>query len=127
LSAEALSAQIGDGDLGEALIDGFRSERLIPHAGTLHVATEPGERPEVSRLARWQAAQGPELTSLVYQTVMMEEPAARELIGLLDGTRDRAAIRADLKARTGLELSEEDLETNLVALTRLFLVVPHDK
>jgi len=126
LGIEALRSELGDGDLGEALLDGFRRERLIPHAGPLHVATEPGERPEVSRLARWQAAQGPELTSLVYQTVMMEEAAARELIGLLDGTRDRAAIRADLRERTGLELSEEDLETNLVALTRLFLVVPHD-
>ena len=125
---EALRAELGAdaGELGDALLDGFRRERLIPHAGPLHVATEPGERPEVSGLARWQAAQGPELTSLVYQTVMMEEAAARELIGLLDGTRDRAAIRADLRARTGLELSEEDLETNLVALTRLFLVVPHD-
>jgi SAM-dependent methyltransferase len=125
LSFEALRSELG-ADPGEALLDGFRRERLIPHAGPLQVATEPGERPEVSRLARWQAAQGPELTSLVYQTVMMEEPAARALIGLLDGTRDRAAIRADLRARTGLELSEEDLETNLVALTRLFLVVPHD-
>jgi SAM-dependent methyltransferase len=122
---EALREQLG-ADPGEALLEGFRRERLIPHAGPLAVATEPGERPEVSRLARWQAAQGPELTSLVYQTVMMQEPAARELILLLDGTRDRAAIRADLRARTGLELSEEDLETNLVALTRLFLVVPHD-
>jgi SAM-dependent methyltransferase len=126
LGVEALRDELGDGDLGAALLDGFRRERLIPHAGPLHVAVEPGERPEVSRLARWQAAQGPELTSLVYQTVMMEEAAARELIGLLDGTRDRAAIRADLRERTGLELSEEDLETNLVALTRLFLVVPHD-
>jgi SAM-dependent methyltransferase len=125
MSFDALRAALG-ADPGEALLEGFRRERLIPHAGPLQVATEPGERPEVSRLARWQAAQGPELTSLVYQTVMMEEPAARELIGLLDGTRDRAAIRADLKARTGLELSDEDLETNLVALTRLFLVVPHD-
>jgi hypothetical protein len=128
LAFETLRAALGTdaGELGAALLDAFRRERLIPHAGPLHVATEPGERPEVSRLARWQAAQGPELTSLVYQTVRMEEPAARALIALLDGTRDRAAIRADLQARTGLELSEEDLETNLVALTRLFLMVPHD-
>ena len=122
----ALRVQLGvdTAALGEALLDGFRRERLIPHAGPLHVATEPGERPEVSRLARWQAAQGPELTSLVYQTVVMQEPAARELIGLLDGTRDRAAIRAGLHARTGLELSLEDLETNLVELARLFLIAP---
>jgi SAM-dependent methyltransferase len=125
LSFGELRDQLG-ADPGEALLEGFRRERLMPHAGPLQVATDPGERPEVSRLARWQAAQGSELTSLVYQTVMMEEPAARELIGLLDGTRDRAAILADLEARTGLALSAEDLETNLVALTRLFLVVPHD-
>ena len=125
---EALREALGAGapELGEALLEGFRLERLIPHAGPLHAATEPGERPEVSPLARWQASQGPDLTSLAYQTVRMEEPAARALIVLLDGTRDRAAILADFHARTGLELGAEDLEANLAEITRLFLVVPHD-
>ncbi len=54
----------------------------------------------------------------------MEEPAARLLITLLDGTRDRAAIRAELHARSGLELSETDLDNNLVELGRLFLLEP---
>ena len=31
--------------LGAALLDGFRRERLIPHAGPLRAAREPGERP----------------------------------------------------------------------------------
>ena len=53
------------------------------------------------------------LTSLAYTTIRMEEPAARLLITLLDGTRDRAAIRAELHARTGLELTEHDLDNNL--------------
>jgi SAM-dependent methyltransferase len=110
--------------LGEALLDGFRRERLIPHAGPLRVALEPGERPKASALARWQAARGPAITSLAYTTVQMEEPAARLLITLLDGTRDRAAIRAELGARSGLELSETDLDTNLVELGRLFLLEP---
>ena len=52
----------------------------------------------------------------------MEEPAARLLITLLDGTRDRAAIRAELQARTGLELTEHDLDNNLLELTKLFLL-----
>jgi SAM-dependent methyltransferase len=111
-------------ELGAALLDGFRRERLIPHAGPLRAAASPGERPEVSPLARWQAGRGTDLTSLSYQSVRMEEPAARALIELLDGTRDRAAIRADLHARTGLELSPEDLEANLAELARLFLLVP---
>jgi SAM-dependent methyltransferase len=110
------------GALGEALLDGFRRERLIPHAGPLRAASEVGERPVASRLARWQAAQGPDLTSLAYTTVRMEEPAARLLITLLDGTLDRAAIRAQLQARTGLELSDEDLDNNLNELARLFLM-----
>jgi SAM-dependent methyltransferase len=110
--------------LGAALLDGFRRERLMPHAGPLSAAVEPGERPEISPLARWQAGRGAELTSLAYQSVRMEEPAARVLIELLDGTRDRDAIRADLRERTGLDLSPEDLEANLAELTRLFLLVP---
>jgi 2-polyprenyl-3-methyl-5-hydroxy-6-metoxy-1,4-benzoquinol methylase len=119
---DALSAD--PDELAAALIDGFRRERLIPHAGPLRAASEPGERPIASPLARWQAAKGPELTSLAYQTVRMEEPAARLLITLLDGTRDRAAIRSELQARTGLELSAEDLDANLVELARLFLLEP---
>ena len=110
--------------LAEALIDGFRRERLIPHAGPLRAASDPGERPVASPLARWQAARGPDLTSLAYTTVRMEEPAARLLITLLDGTRDRTAIRAELQSRAGLELSAPDLDENLVELARLFLLEP---
>jgi SAM-dependent methyltransferase len=110
--------------LAEALLEGFRREHLVPHAGPLRVAEEPGERPRISPLARWQAARGEPLTTLVYTTVHMEEPAARELITLLDGTRDRDAIRADLLQRTGLELTPEDLEANLHELARIFLMEP---
>ena len=121
-----LRAGIGadPGALAEALLDGLRRELLMPHAGPLRAATEPGPRPVASRLARWQAARGVELTSLAYTTVRMEEPAARRLITLLDGTRDRDAIRAALSEDTGVELSAEDLETNLTELARLFLLEP---
>jgi hypothetical protein len=52
----------------------------------------------------------------------MEEPAARLLITLLDGTLDRAGIRAELETRTGLVLSDADLDNNLNELARLFLM-----
>lgn len=110
--------------LGEALLDGFRRERLMPHAGPLRAAETPGERPRASRLARWQAGRGADMVSLAYMRVRMEEPAARVLITLLDGTRDREAIRADLKAAVGFEIGLEDLERNLVELARLFLLEP---
>ncbi|HET6550368.1 MAG TPA: class I SAM-dependent methyltransferase [Solirubrobacter sp.] len=126
LGFDALRAELGaDAQaLGEALIDGFRRERLMPHAGPLHVALEAGERPRASALARWQAARGEDITSLVYLTVRMEEPAARLLITLLDGTRDRAAIAAALRERAGLELTPEDLDRNLHELARLYLLEP---
>jgi SAM-dependent methyltransferase len=111
-------------ELAAALLDGFRRERLLPHAAPLRVAREPGERPVVSALARWQAAQGLELTTLGYTTVRMDEPAARALVTLLDGTRDRAGIRAALRERAGLELSAEDLDANLNELALLFLFEP---
>jgi hypothetical protein len=64
------------------------------------------------------------MTSLAYTTVHVEDPAARRLITLLDGTRDRDAIRAALSEGTGVELSAEDLEANLTELARLFLLEP---
>lgn len=126
VSFETLREELGAdaGELGEALLDGFRRERLLPHAGPLRAATEPGERPRTSALARWQAARGTDMVSLAYTLVRMEEPAARTLITLLDGTRDRAQIRADLAAAVGVELAEADLERNLVELARLFLLEP---
>jgi hypothetical protein len=41
---------------------------------------------------------------------------------LLDGTRDRAGVRAELQARMDLELSDSDLDDNLNELARLFLM-----
>jgi 2-polyprenyl-3-methyl-5-hydroxy-6-metoxy-1,4-benzoquinol methylase len=126
VSFAALRDELGAGpdELGAALLDGFRRERLIPHAGPLRAARDPGERPEASPLARWQAARGLELTSLGYTTVRMDEPAARALIELLDGTRDRGQIAAALRERTGLELTPDDLDANLRELARLFLLAP---
>jgi SAM-dependent methyltransferase len=123
---EQLHATLGGdrAELSAALLAGFRGARLIPHAGPLRTASEPGERPSISPLARWQAARGAEMTSLAYTTVRMEEPAARALITLLDGTRDRDAIRAELRSRVGLELSAVDLDVNLAELGRLFLLEP---
>jgi hypothetical protein len=111
--------------LAEAMLEGFNTERVMPHRAPL-VSCRPAEveRPVASRLARWQATQGVDLTSLAYTTVKMEEPAARTLITLLDGTRDRAAVREEFTARTGLRLSAEDLEANLEQLARMFVLEP---
>jgi len=122
--AELRAATSAEPDaLSEALHQGFLSELVMPHRSAVRSRSVAGvERPVASPLARWQARSSQEVTSLAYTTVHMEEPAARLLLTLLDGTRDRAAIRADFRERTGVPLSAEDLDTNLEALGKLFLL-----
>ncbi len=67
--------------------------------------TVAGERPEASPVARWQAARGPELTSLRHEPVRLDDPLGRFLVRLCDGTRDRAALVEALVAGVGTELA----------------------
>ena len=109
--------------LAAALLAGLRAELVVPHATPLRaVRAAEIERPAASPLTRRQARHGPEVTSLAHTVVRMEEPAARLLLTLLDGTRTRPAIRAEFGERTGVRLSPEDLDANLDRLGRLFLL-----
>ena len=111
-------------ELCDALRDGFLGELVMPHRAPLQaVAVAEVERPLASPLARWQARTGAEeITSMAYTSIRMDEPAARLLLGLLDGTRDREAIRADFREQTGGPISPQDLDANLDALAKLFLL-----
>jgi SAM-dependent methyltransferase len=124
LGFDELRAALGadPDELADAMLEAFRGELVMPHAAPLRAAAAGAEKPLASPLARWQAQRGTEVTSLAYTTVHMEEPAARLLLALLDGTRDRAAIRAEFAERTGVRLSADDLDANLVQLGRLFLL-----
>ena len=122
--AELRAATGADPDeLAQALLDGFTSELVMPHRSPLAAVDPTGvERPVASALARHQSTLGPQVTTRAYATVRMEEPPARVLLQLLDGTRDRDAIRTEFQERTGVPLSAEDLERNLVQLGRLYLL-----
>ena len=64
----------------------------------LHVPTFtliPGERPLASALARLQAQQGPITTSLLGNSVKFDDFLGRQLLVLLDGSRDRATLLKD--------------------------------
>ena len=60
-------------------------------------AVEPGERPTGSTVARLQAQTTPLVTNLYHDAVLLEVPA-RHLLGLLDGSRDRAELRREMRA-----------------------------
>jgi SAM-dependent methyltransferase len=125
LAFEDLRDQLGadTGELADALLHGFRSGVVEPHVDPPRWAQTPGERPRASALARLQAAESIDVTNLRHENVRMEETAARRLLRLLNGTRDHAAILAELiGGKDPLALAPEDLERNLGTLADLALL-----
>jgi SAM-dependent methyltransferase len=122
--------------LAEALWRAFRAGEVELSAAPARHVTVPGERPEASPVARWQAARGPELTSLRHDPVRLGDPLGRQLVRLCDGTRDRAALVDALAAvvssgADGAALTDGEavrdrlargLERNLEILARLAML-----
>lgn len=103
--AAAARAALGAGVAAELVDVRLRDVMLQAHlARVVGLAGAPppvapgaavAERPRASALARAQHAAGAEvLSSLLHANVKLEEPLELALLPLLDGTRDRAALRA---------------------------------
>ena len=86
------------------------------HVWAPDLITTPSERPVASALARLQAADGTRVTTLRHRSVDVPDELGRRLIGLLDGTRDRAALAAELGRPT------DELERSLEGLARIGLL-----
>jgi SAM-dependent methyltransferase len=106
---------------GAARAGGLQLHRRAPR-----LATEPGERPLASAVARLQAESDEIVTTLWHDSVKLDDEAARALLPLLDGTRDRAAL---LEAM-GTRLAGEDgaspaatLDAHLRQFAKLALLV----
>jgi len=124
-----LRASLGGVDAGAlaaTLWQAFRAGEVELSAAPPRHVTEPGERPEASPVARWQAAHGPELTNLRHDPVRLEDPLGRLLIGLCDGTRDRAGLVDGLVAAVEgaavRDRLEQRLEGNLEILAKLAML-----
>ena len=61
------------------------------------LVTHPSEFPEASALARLQVQSGPAVSSLRHTVVKLDDVPIQHLLGLLDGTRDRAALLLAMK------------------------------
>jgi SAM-dependent methyltransferase len=85
--------------LRELTLGAARAGGLQLHCHAPRLATEPGERPLASAVARLQAESDDIVTTLWHDSVKLDDEAARALLPLLDGTRDRAALVAALGAR----------------------------
>ncbi len=77
---------------------------------------EPGERPRTTALIRWQARTGGAIVALRHMVAEMDAEH-RQLLGLLDGTRDRAALAAQTRRTV------EQIDKMLVTLARVSVIV----
>jgi hypothetical protein len=99
----------------------FVAEALRLRITPLRAPRHAGQRPAVAALTRAEIAMGSGFaTNLYHSMVDVSAPLLRELVPLLDGTRDRAALAAALSAavragRCNLEFPEQDLESALPA------------
>lgn len=128
--------------LAEALLQAHLRGSIEIHAYCPRFVTTVTERPLASALARLQLQKGMPISTLRHQTVKIEGALSRNLLLLLDGTRDRSALLKELatmvKSGTAaipgdggpihdLELALQELsqglEKNLNELARLGLLI----
>lgn len=123
--------------LGQILLQLFAAGLVELHVHRPQFAAVAGGRPLASPLARWQIAHGPVVTTLLSTGLEIEDALGQRLLQMLDGTRDRAALLAELRAaiesgEIGMEDEERAqvlehlpqlLEQNLARLARLGLLL----
>jgi methyltransferase-like protein/SAM-dependent methyltransferase len=101
-------AAIGQGHKGSAFDAEAKAlfeavlQTYAPGLSTLHLcpptySRKVSERPTASPLARWQAETTDRITNLCHAPVVLENASGRELLRLLDGTRDRSALLRDMR------------------------------
>ena len=78
------------------LLQGCGAEAVQLRSHPCPFVTAPTERPRASALARLQASRGDAVTNLRHETVRLDDAVVRELLSLLDGTRDRTATENEL-------------------------------
>jgi SAM-dependent methyltransferase len=103
--------------LRAVLLQAHLARVLILQSAPPPLSAQPGERPLASPLARAQSAAGlPALSSLLHTNVTLVGELDPRLLALLDGTRDREALRAELSA------SHEQVEAALLRFASLGLL-----
>jgi methyltransferase-like protein/ubiquinone/menaquinone biosynthesis C-methylase UbiE len=90
-----LEADPGTHDLAGSLLRCWHAELIDLHARPRQLPERIADRPTASPLARMQAQTGFEVTNLRHHTVELD-PVALAMLNLLDGTRDREALAAEL-------------------------------
>ena len=116
------------GALCDALLRSYAANLVALHVHPPWPTATPGDAPRATALARHQARAGETVTNLRHASVRIEDDLGRRLVTLLDGTRDRAALAAELRtflAAHGRPVPDdlaESLDRSLQGLARLALL-----
>jgi len=127
--------------LGEFLLQAYAANMIELHAHRSQFAGAASARPVASPLVRWQLETGTTVTTLRHTSVRVTDAIGRHLLMLLDGTRDRQALLAELgrlvesgqvvmqregkeilEAREAMKALTDELEQNLIKIARLALL-----
>jgi len=128
--------------LGRVLLEAYGAGVVELHRRASDWAVKVSERPVASPLVRLQIRSQTSVTNLRHVAIQVDGALERQLLTLLDGTRNRAALLSELrellesslasmepnseilnKTRHALENLSVDLEPNLQQLARLALLV----
>lgn len=83
-------------ELTAVVMDLFGCEALELHAAPIPCVRTPGEKPAVTPLCRLQAARREAVTNRRHRPVRIDDDAAHFILLLLDGSRDRVALAAEM-------------------------------
>ena len=78
------------------MVELYREGLLLLSICPPEVVNRVSERPATSELARFQLKSGQSATNPFHMSFRFQDPFARQLVMLLDGTRDRETIARDL-------------------------------
>jgi hypothetical protein len=112
----------------DALLRCFAANLVRLHVHPPALSPVAPDKPRVSALTRLQAAQGELLTTARHTGIRLDDELGKRLIGLLDGTRDRAALRDALAPDAAMspERLAAGLESSLERLAAAGLLLPDE-
>jgi methyltransferase-like protein len=123
LKSQQTEAIVG---LAQAMLKLAASTLADLRSHRLPLAKNVGERPTASLLARLEAQQSSQVTTLLHTQVNIEDEQGRRFLQLLDGTRDRQAL-TDAVALEHPQISRDSIlrqvESNLTKVYRMGLLV----
>lgn len=125
---EKIGAEKADpADLAEILLMTYRTGLVDLHTTPRNCVSRPGSFPTVNRMVRWQAQHRLPVTTSLHTTVDPTGELERDLLVLLDGTRNRDALVKELRMviepPPPMSKLFPELEKNLEKLAKFGLLV----